>query len=386
MNITAFRQIRRRAECPWPMLPLIKEDGWRRTFCCAGPVIALISRGRLAIRRGGTTTIADAGDTVLLGPGTIDLEAFPQLTGMGVEVRIAEFSMAVLGDILREAPAFEALALCLPEEKDTGIYVQDQTFAKLRPYLESPESLPNLREVVNLIIQSVSATAIRFVRNTFFRQRWSRLMFMENHALRVDTINSIANNYPGGADCFYRDCRTYLGSPPSVWLRRRRMEIGRHWLTHSAATIEEVAKSLGYKTVLGFEIDFRKVHELPARRLIREEPWKKMTDAKSAECLRPFWWPKPLPLSFPDVPEPDLRELDPILAAEFERMANPTPVSNANASSESDDAGGNSREASSQQSREEVAAQFWSREPLDASVIVPFPTDLPAIVLNQEAA
>ena len=199
----------------------------------------------------------------------------------------------------------------------------------------------------------------------------------------------LARRYGAGRAAFFRNCQGLTGHTPAKWFLRRQLQLAQAWIHTANRTVSEVAARLHYDDVRVFRAAYRKhfrcapedaevVHLMGLNSFSPDDP---------SCCLRPFWWPSPLPLlgepplrSWPypesgghpdEPPVPAEAPADPVEAPDGPCEEAPP---DAIAELPPDDVGKKEPEPKSMEER------FCSGELIPFTEIISFPTGLPGLL------
>ena len=363
-------------ECLLPAPRAVNLSGagaqWRKAVTLAKPMAILVHRGVLVIRNELGTRIARTDDCVLLEPGEWDLEAVPAGSGLGVEIQFIPFSLDFVGACFRDCPHLELALMGAANFQETGVYIQHSLCRRTRNLLQAgaPGIEPSTQTALCLIFNSMGAAILRFVRSNFYMRRWALQLLMERNVLRSGAAKYLAALYAFGPDRFRRDCVRYLGQSAQDWFLQRRMELAYVWLEHSECTIADVVKALGYETDRHFSRDFRRVHLIRPEKLARGALWRDFSHDEINTLMQPGWVNALNPKFFD--PSPSVKEYvrpqGADLPAEKEENQN-------------EELPDLEIPAVDQESIE----KFWNRNLVDPRKFIPFPKDLPDLLLPAAA-
>lgn len=339
---------------------------WRRTFDVTQPMLVVVRSGFVVVRRDGATTLINRGETALLTPGYFELEATPAMRHGSIDVEYGEIPMAHLSKMLLHAPVTERLILGVPEKFDRGVYVQRGMVSRLDAMFDAlPEQSRTIEAMATTVLTSLQASTFPFMKFAFFERRWALLALMEAKVIRRFPASFIAARYATGRAAFFRDCQTFLGRRPEKWFRQRRMELARIWIQHSGTSSKAVASVLGYRKCKEFRAAYRRYHGRTVEESSNSRPWAGLDSRTKASCMRPFWWPAPLPLLDADG-EPFYPEeaVDDRQRKEDERQPH-----------DDEDA------AKTEQIAEAFSDDFFALKPEAVAKIIPFPPELPGLLM-----
>lgn len=272
---------------------------WRREFCAALPVFIMIEQGVLTIRRAGNTRMAVRGDVVLLTPGSFEITAVPMSAYGLVRFQYAKIPISALGRLLSAGSAIEEVALYgVRHEEHTGIHICKGMRPQVARNLQIPmlQSTP-VKSVMNALIVSLSPAVFPFLRRVYYERRWAFLGMMEAHTLEPRPVEFLADSYADGRAAFFRDCRLYTGHTPRAWFDRRKMQLAEVWLHVAKHTIADVAARLHYRVVKLFRAEYENHFRRPPETAGCWSEGASLSLDHPFCCLRPFWWPAPLPLA-----------------------------------------------------------------------------------------
>ncbi|MEO6754596.1 MAG: AraC family transcriptional regulator [Chthoniobacteraceae bacterium] len=274
---------------------------WRQTFSTHSPMVVLVHSGVLDMPRNGVRQQAKAGDTVLLTPGIFELRAMPAMHGGAVRLEYGKFPVSLLGTLLAGGGHMESVAL--RPKPDSEVFVQKGMLPEVLRNIETrPHGLNLMETIVMTLVHSGTPSVSPFLRRAYFNMRWAFQAMMESFSLRFTAVDDVAKRYVRGRAAFFADCEIYTGRTPMKWFRQRRMEHAYSWLHVANKHVWEVAAALGYKGISKFRTEYRKhFHRHP------DEPHDPLSLGGELNiespfcCLRPFWWPYPLPLGQHDL-------------------------------------------------------------------------------------
>ena len=276
---------------------------WRQAFNTRLPMILMVHQGCVIVSRDGKTHVAPMGDIVLLTPGTFEVTAVPLNTGGDIRVSYAKFPLSVLPRNFSYGASIEKIVLYAKMERERGVFViRDLARKVIDEWQFMDGRLTLMQSVVDTLLHSCSPSVFSFLRVIFFEKRWAFLKTMESHTLQPFPVEHLASRYRTGRANFFRDCLTYTGHTPADWFLRRKMDLAGAWLQGAKKTVAEVAALLHYEDVRRFRRAYRKHSgHYPEESITVFPPSFSLED--DFFCLRPFWWPDPLPL----LGEPPLR-------------------------------------------------------------------------------
>ena len=341
MNMETLRQI---------AFKKIGKSGryWKRKMRLSRPMLILVRNGTVTVRTAAGTYCAHADSSMLLAPGTFEIEATPAVRHGGMDVEMCGFSMDAFSRAFGEASHVENLALAIPASENAGVYVQKWTVSCLdRERAAVPHLMGDVEAIVMRIFNTSVASTIAFARFTFFDRRWAFQSLLETHFLRPGAVEWMADRYTGGRAAFFCDCKTFVGMSPAKWIERRRMELACGWIRHSKAGVEDIAKILGYINVRALRTALWKYFEMPLHEL------KDMTGLNAMgfpyRPFRPFWWPFPLPL---------IGGANKLVVPEYQRrVLEPEDLVTEN-----------------------ICSGFFEMKPEAVAKIIPFPAELPELL------
>ena len=102
--------------------------------------------------------------------------------------------------------------------------------------------------------------------------------------------------YSGGAKQLAETFRVFQGVSVEGWMRKRRMQLSREWMTHHVTGAKELAQKFHYKEEKDFERDFRKECRPHSASIITGSTGEEMDLAKP-RINAPFWLPTALKLA-----------------------------------------------------------------------------------------
>ena len=356
---------------------------WKRYYRTRLPMLVMVHKGTLIVRRGKDTHMGIPGDVVLLTPGTFALTAVPLATGDDVLLEYAKLPPSAFTELRAGGSLYEMAALREVPSRARGVYVQPNMVPKItRDWECMNDTRTILQQLLMTLMLSASPTMTPFLRAALYERRWAFLAMMEAHTLHPAPVEFLARRYGDGRAAFFRDCRRITDHTPAKWFLRRQMQLAQAWIHAANRTVAEVAKLLHYDDVRVFRAAYRKHF----RRAPEDAEIVQLMGLDSLSlndpscCLRPFWWPYPLPLlgvslrpSWPAeaLPEP-LEEEPQSSQACTEPDGEPQPE----VSSElpADDPGEKEPEGKS------VTERFCDAELIPITEIIEFPTGLPELL------
>ena len=269
---------------------------WTQKFSTHNPMFVLVRNGILTVQRNGESFTAESGDSVLLTPGAFELSVLPAMTGGAIRIEYAKFPLSLVARMVRGVAHLEGTAL--RPEPMTGVYVQRRMLHHVMHNVQMAAGHSSVIEsVLRTLIISFHPDVFPFLREAYFQKRWAFQAMMESYVRKPIPIDCIARNYLSGRAAFFEHCALYTGLTPLNWLRKRRMELADGWLHVAKKSLSEVADALKYEDVEIPRSEYRRYfHRHP------EDPGVDIGFERSLEldspfcCMRPFWWPHPLPL------------------------------------------------------------------------------------------
>ena len=268
---------------------------WLQHFSPHTPMVVLVHSGMVQVWRDGEAFRANPGDTILLTPGRFYMQA-TSLDRRGlIELEYAKFPLSIVAAIAGNAGTAESIAFGAADH--SGVFVQERMLKPILRNIETWSAHTKLMETVLMtLVHSLSPAVFPFLRSAYFETRWAFQAMMETCS-RKPAIDEVARQYVHGRAAFFAHCELYTGLSPMKWFLRRRMELADRWLHVAHKPVWEVAAALGYRGVRKFRSEFRAhFHRHP------EDPGVPLGFGRSRNldspqcCLRPFWWPYPLPL------------------------------------------------------------------------------------------
>ena len=356
---------------------------WKRNYRTRLPMLVMVHKGTLIVRRGKDTHMGIPGDVVLLTPGTFALTAVPLPTGDDVRLEYAKIPPSAFSELTAGGTLYETAALREMPSRAGGVYVQPNMVPKItRDWERMNGTRTILQQLLATLMLSASPTMTPFLRAAFYERRWAFLAMMEANTLRPAPVEFLARRYGAGRAAFFRDCRGLTGHTAAKWFVRRQMQLAQAWIHAANRTVSEVAARLHYEDVRRFRAAYRKhfrrapedaeiVHSMGLNSLSLDDPFC---------CLRPFWWPAPLPLlgvsPWPSWPAEDFPESLEEEPQSIEACTEPDGELPSDVSSElpADDAGEKEPE------RKSVAERFCDAEMIPIGEIIEFPTGLPELL------
>jgi AraC-like DNA-binding protein len=343
----------------------------KRALRSSRPTLILVRNGMVTVRTATGTYCAQTGNSILLAPGSFDIEATPAVRHGNIDVEIASFSLAALGRAFGDGSVVESLVLRIPESENTGVYIQKRIVDLLDRELASvPTFFKNVESIVTRILNTCAASTFRFARFGFFEKRWAFQALLEANVLRPGVVEWLAGHYIDGRAAFFRDCKIFVGMSPAKWIKTRRLELARAWLRHGKASIEDIAKVLAFCNVRALRTALWKHFEMTIDELKDTEGMRLFGIPLVA--FRPFWWPSPLPL----IGEAQRRRHPADEVSELAESA-PEPCEEESPTNDARDLppedGGNAEP-------KPVKERFFSLEMIPVAEIIPFPSGLPVLL------
>ena len=353
---------------------------WKRSFRTRLPMFVLISQGILIVRRAGMTRMAFKGDVLLLTPGSFELTAVPESADGIVRLEYAKIPMSVFWKQLSKGSAIEEIAVGgIRSEEYNGIHICEAMLPQVaRNWQTLHSEITAIESVMNTLNVSLCPVVIPFLRTVYYERRWAFLATMEAHTRQSRPVEFLAVRYTDGRAAFFRDCQLYTGHTPAKWFARRQMELADAWIHVANRTVPEVAALLHYDSVPLFRAAFRKYFHRPP-----EEPSPMLSSGSLSIdhpwcCMRPFWWPAPLPLvggfqrsgmrpeEFPEWFEEERKYIEASMELGEEL---PRDVASESPSDDADDSKPKS-----------ISKRFLDLEMIPVADIIPFPTGLPELL------
>lgn len=356
---------------------------WKRTFHTRLPMFMMIHQGKVVVRREGTTQMALMGNVILLTPGTFALTAVPLLAGGDVLLEYAKLPPSAFTELRAGGSLYETAALREMPSRARGVYVQPDMVPKITRDWECMNGTRTiLQQLLATLMLSASPTMTPFLRAAFFERRWAFLAMMEAHTLHPAPVEFLARRYGAGRAAFFRDCRGLTGHTPAKWFVRRQMQLAQAWIHAANRTVSEVAARLHFEDVRRFRAAYRKhFHRAPEdAKIVHSMGLNSLSLDDPLCCLRPFWWPAPLPLLGAS-PWPSFRAED--FPEPFEEIRKFAEASNAldgelqpdvSSGLPADDTGEKGAD------RRTVAERFCDAEMIPITEIIEFPAGLPELL------
>ena len=352
---------------------------WKRKFSTRLPMFVLVSRGILIVRREEHRDMALTGDVLLLTPGSFELMAVPLPADATIRFEYAKIPLSVFGKQLSRGSAIEQAALVgMSHGEYNGIHICKGMLPQVARNLQTLHSdVTAIESVTNTLMASLCHAVFPFLRTVHFLRRWAFLGMMESHARHRSPVEFLAANYVAGRAAFFRDCQLHTGLTPAKWIDRRQMELADAWIHAANRTVAEVAALLHYDDVRLFRTAYRKHFRRPP-----EDPGMDANRSLSLDdpfcCLRPFWWPAPLPLlgvcQWPGLRPEELPEP----FEEIRKFAEAPPESRAQLPV--DVAPDLPPEDAGDTEPKPMAERFRNLEMIPISEIIEFPTGLPELL------
>ena len=356
---------------------------WKRNYRTRLPMLMMVHKGILIVRRGKDTHMGFPGDVVLLTPGTFALTAVPLATGDDVLLEYAKIPPSAFTELRAGGTLYETAALREMPSRARGVYVQPNMVPKITRDWECMNGTRTiLQQLLATLMFSASPTMTPFLRTAFYERRWAFLAMMEANTLRPAPVEFLARRYRAGRAAFFRDCRGLTGHTPAKWFVRRQMQLAQAWIHAANRTVSEVATRLHYDDVRRFRAAYRKhFHRAPEdAEIVHLMGLNSLSLDDPSCCLRPFWWPYPLPLlgvspwlslRDEDLPEPmaEIRKfVEASKASDGELQPDVSSVLPADDAEEQEPEG------------KSVAERFCDAEMIPISEIIEFPTGLPELL------
>ena len=260
----------------------------------------MVTRGSAAFRREGHTTLATAGDALLVeaGPGSLDL--FPARRQCGYAATVIGFQTRAIAPILRDCGNIESFALGGHPVPDSGFCLHGfaQSIGRGMGQFEAPQL--RVHAILNYLHSGNWPQVFAFDRQVFYQKRWALLNLLERHVLRSDAAALAAEAYSGGMDRLERDSRLYLGGRLQQVIRRRKIDLGDLWL-RAGHPLEAVSESTGFADTRDFECAYAGVKGMRCRDVLDQPRLLELDIEKLVEMLRPWFWTAPRPMMF-DIP------------------------------------------------------------------------------------
>jgi AraC-like DNA-binding protein len=328
-------------------------------------VLVLVRNGLVIFRHGGSVHVVQAGESALITPGNYDMEAVPAVSRGAIDFEYGAFPIALLREIFGNAHQIEAFVLGFSKVEDCGVHVERNSVAPIDNVLRQNLTFSQGTEsCVKFVIHSGSLPALLFARFGFYEKQWALEALLESHIGHKLPVSVIEQGYATGPATFQRDCHDYLGLAPGKWYHRRRMELARNWIEHSTAAPSAVAATLGYENCEQFAADYKKHHRLTVEKSANAAPWEKLENAIMTACLRPFWWPSPLPL----------------LSADGELCFSSNEKDDHHDPEQADEAAVQESASAAESFREKICPEFWALRPGVIRNVIPFPASLPRLM------
>jgi hypothetical protein len=377
------------------VLKVEEHPYWNQHFSTHNPMIVLVHNALMKVCRGARGIVAETGDIVLLTPGIFELHAIPAMRGGIINLEYVKFPLSIVAKIVRDSGNIERLAL--RPENDPGAFVQKRKLHQVLSNIEaSPWDAKPMERMLVSLINSGSPSVFPFLRSVFFNMRWAFLAMMESYTLNPGAVEHIAKSYVRGRAAFFEECKLYTGLTPLKWFRKRRMQLADAWLHATGKPAWEVAAALRYKGVGKFRREYRKFfHRHP------EDPGIEFGCERSLEldspfcCLRPFWWPYPLPLGQHDAwgmigtafadgcATPSIDLVVPVGEPEIQtpesKSENPKAEECADRSAGAEQQQPQALNPRKEESRT-LVTKFMNLESISIAELLPFPTDLPVLL------
>ena len=252
--------------------------------------LILMLVGSVVVKRDGRTYLAEAGDGLLVPAGEGELTFLFCPRGQDVRAEILEFDQRTLAPKFRNSPGWESLALAVDDpsmgaiplpglERSTSAVLNSQRPARLGFSIIMGELFHQFRRGLP-----------QFLRDHFYRQRWTLFALLESKVLLPDGIARLAAEYRGGAKQLRKDCLVYLGAKPESIIARRRCELATAWL-RCGHSIGAVAKALGYSSQWEFETAYSGRMRRRCADVQKMPPLASLELEELLAVLRPSWWP-----------------------------------------------------------------------------------------------
>jgi hypothetical protein len=245
-------------------------------------LLILVRTGAAAYRRDGCTTLADAGDALLVDSGDGEIEFFE--SNSCIMATILEFDARAIARMLRAAAAIESIAMAVGPFIPSGVAIRNFT-TRLGP--RERLFINGCDHIFAPLFLEFNRGVPEFARTHFYAPRWALLNLLERNVWFADGVERIEKVY--GAKKLRRDSLLFIGAKPAQVFLRRRLQLATGFL-QCGHSISDVAKTFGFCSAWHFECAYSGSAGRRCKDVQNELSLKDADPERLLSAIVPNWW------------------------------------------------------------------------------------------------